>query len=138
MRLYFAHPYKTRGMNGEESIMEIAREKGHEILNPFDGEDSILEEHGVKEYYGNVKKAVAFSFFERDLDLLRSCDGVLAWIPLGIGQPIGTPCELMYGWMLSKYLIVISKIPSPFFIYMENEFYKTINDYDYDRKWVIN
>jgi len=54
--------------------MDLTRLKGHEIINPFDGEDSILEEHGVKEYYGNVKRAVAESFFYRDIQQLEECN----------------------------------------------------------------
>jgi len=136
-KVYYAHPYVTRTTKGELDIIRISREKGYRIMNPFDGEDSILEEHGVKEYYGNVKRAVAKSFFDRDLELLRSCDSILGWVPKGIGQPVGTNMELMYAWMKEKYVIIISEIPSPFFICIADEFYRTISDYESATEWVI-
>jgi len=143
MKFYFAHPYKTRDSAGERRIIHVTRNKGHEIINPFDGEDDILEEHGVKEYYGNVKQAVARSFFYRDLNQVKECDAIIGWVPRGRIQAVGTPMELMYAWRekkaskKKKYIIIISEIPSPFFICIADEFYPTIHDYENGTEWVI-
>jgi len=119
--------------------VEVTRLKGHDIINPFDGEDSILEEHGVKEYYGNVKRAVAESFFYRDVQQLEECDGLIAWYPMGNIQAIGTPMEIAFAhkYRPRKHVIIISEIPSPFFICIADEFYQTIHDYEKGKEWVI-
>ena len=48
LKCYFAHPYKLRDDEQKFKIMEILKERGVEVVDPFVGEEKILKEHGVR------------------------------------------------------------------------------------------
>lgn len=114
-KVYFAHPFATRGTKDEQRIIDaILKIKNLELVNPFTTEDDTMKKHGVKQYYPDPTKELAQDIFNKDLNQVIECDFILAWFPDGI-QCIGTAYEMAFAVEQCKFINVICSKMSPFF-----------------------
>ena len=52
MICYFAHPYESIGTPEEKEIIDELKSRRVIVINPFDGEDKMMQEkYGVDNYY---------------------------------------------------------------------------------------
>ncbi|MFA5313042.1 MAG: hypothetical protein WC375_06995 [Methanomassiliicoccales archaeon] len=105
MRLYLAHPIKYRHVVRRQELRFEERNPSIELINPFydtDRTDIGLIDKGMLDRYG-----VDPIIVERDLQLLRSCDGLLA-VPCG-HESYGTAMEVAYAYMHGLPVYVIEQ-----------------------------
>ena len=130
MRVYFAHPYDTINSPAEKTILKGMKDRGWEVLNPFEHnpEESIIER--IKS--GNFNVCDALCLVENDLENINKCDAVLVWIP-NISTSVGTICEMVYAFKMHKRIIVIHQQPdgSPhaWVVYHADQVYRTAGSF---------
>jgi len=106
MRLYLAHPFDTRH-EVRAVELQIERDIGVELLNPFydtDRTDVVSIDAGRNERYERLNPV---QIVERDLELIRNGDGVVAYVP-GNCFSVGTVCEMWYSSTHDKPVYVVS------------------------------
>jgi len=112
-KIYLAHPFDRRFSKRKNMLIKKLEERGFEVIDPFDGEDEIAKQYGVKSYYENPCRAFALEIKERDFTQVESCDALFAWIPKGVTM-IGTIREFDRALEHEKYIIVLCYKPNPF------------------------
>jgi hypothetical protein len=115
LKCYFAHPYTEKDTDEKFSIMNILKERGVEVTDPFEVEEDILAKYGVKEYYENPLYKLGRELWINDLKRIRTTDMILAWIPY---PTIGVSKELQYAYLYKKFIQIISPIKHPSFAYV--------------------
>ena len=130
MKCYFAHPYDLRKSAGKYRIRRLLLDRDVIVVDPFIGEFKILKKHGVKEYYANPKYKAARELWIKDLQQVRDCDMIVAWIP---DPSIGCSAELQEAYRYHKFIQIISPILHPSFAYVltgPNQQYLSIDDFE--------
>lgn len=147
-RVYFAHPYSKRDSQDAARIIATLEQTDNIVLNPFAGERE-LEEHVGHTYYEKPTREFAEAIVERDMNLLRTADGILAWLPAD-GPMIGTSMEL--GMFLSRpypfrqhgpgpifmsFSYAICPVRHPFLVTLVDEFYTSVDAFidDWNRRF---
>jgi nucleoside 2-deoxyribosyltransferase len=103
MKLYLAHPIRYRHVVRRQELRFEERYPSISLINPFydTGRTDIdLIDKGMLDRYG-----VDPIIVERDLQLLRSCDGLLA-VPCG-HESYGTAMEISYAYQYGLPVYVI-------------------------------
>ena len=144
VKCYFAHPWSRHNSNGEKRIMSILRSRGVEVINPFDGEDEVLQKYGIEKnsyYYKPIYK-LAREIWIKDLKQIESCDMLLVWLP---EKSIGTPQEISYAYHVVNrlrkrdgkppiFIQIISSIKHPSFAYYltgGNQYFSSISAFEH-------
>jgi hypothetical protein len=83
---YFAHPH-TAQSRGDKLMEYVSRMSGKQFINPFHQGENQLD-----------PIQAAHHIVVRDLELIRSCKGLLAWYPrfTGGSLQIGTSMEVFF------------------------------------------
>jgi nucleoside 2-deoxyribosyltransferase len=114
-RIYLAHPFDSRHKMREWELC-IEKEADIDIVNPFfdvEREDKkVILDNGTtltslstrKDRYGSTDVGCK-TIVERDINLIRSCDGVIVLIDGSISY--GTIQEMVYAKMFGKHVISI-------------------------------
>lgn len=113
-KIYLAHSgqEKERGV----AIQTELEKFGYKVINPFHKENPYI--HDLKWENGKVigilSKSACKWVVETDLQFIDECDIVVMIYPNNGNTPtIGTPCEMMYSWMVAK---------KPLYIYVPEAF----------------
>ena len=81
LRCYFAHPFRSIGLDGEKRIIEILESRRVEVVNPFTGENDMAKKYGVDAYYPKTPYKLGRDIWTKDLSQLNQCNMALFWIP---------------------------------------------------------
>jgi nucleoside 2-deoxyribosyltransferase len=119
MKVYIAHPMPTRHRI-RDTICPAIQSLGIHTLNPFYNEDGTHREDrpeikaiddGTMGEYGVKNIQLAEEIVNRDLEKIRSSDGLVAMLDEEGVIGIGTPMEIFYcaRWCKKPVFIVTSK-----------------------------
>jgi len=131
-RIYFAHPATSHNTDGEKRITEILKERGWQVINPF-----LDDAHQKAEFVNNIRQN-RFGILDsaklvlNDIIHIGRSDAILVWLPKG-HTSVGTICELIHGWYMGKYIIIIYELhdfPHPWAWWHSDEFYRSIDDFE--------
>jgi len=135
MRTYFAHPYDTIGTPDEKLLLDIMKEDGWNVLNPFENNPKdfgVIER--IKSGWFTLKDAR--TLVTNDLLNIGRCDTILVWIP-NSSQTVGTICEMVYAREYGLFVIAIHSTldsgPHAWVADHADLLYLTINDFIADR-----
>lgn len=117
LKVYFAHPYSTRGGKGEAEILDILTDRPLEVINPFDSEDNImLKKYGRTKYYPDPPYKLGRDIWMQDLRQVAKADMLVAWAP--DRGSMGTGVEIFHAYQLHKFIQIISAIKHPLFAWV--------------------
>jgi len=135
VKVYFSHPYDTIGTPDEKRLLDIIKEEGWEVINPFENNP---EDVGVIDRVKSSKFTLkdARDLVTNDLLNLGRCDAILVWIP-NSSQTVGTICEMVYARKLGLFVVAIHcKLdggPHAWMVHHADLLYLTIDDFAADR-----
>lgn len=133
--IYFAHPFDKHETLDEEMIELTLMKRGYEVVNPFKGEESKLnEKYGVDNYYQKPSKEFAEEIVAKDKKSLKACDEYFGWFPKNITM-IGTPIELTWAIKYGKKVTVLCYKPQPFLWHYCDVFYLGYENFIKDNKF---
>ena len=137
-KCYFAHPYESRGTPEEAEIIEELKHRLVEVMNPFDGEDSMmLAKFGRTNYYPDPPYKMGREIWAKDLRQVSECDMILVYVPDGKRLSGGCGYELSKAYDQHKFIQIISKSRHPAFAYVltgANQMFESIKDWKGNRK----
>ena len=125
--IYFAHPYNKQETSTQKEIIKLLESCGLEVKNPFEGELDILHKYGITKYYDKPSKALSREIYNRDYELVHSCDFLFAWFPTDTFS-IGTPIEFAWAHNLSMFTIVLCPLDHPFPMNMADFHYHNMEE----------
>jgi len=131
LKAYLAHPYDKRKSTSKYKIKKTLEERGVEVVDPFKGEYVILRKHGVKEYYSEPKYKMARELWIKDLQEIKDCDMLVAWVP-DDENCRGTCVEIYHAYLHKKFIQIISPARHPSFAYVltgGNQMFESIEDF---------
>jgi len=140
LKAYFAHPWRSKDLPDKQRIIDILESRKVEVIDPFTGENELCEKYGEKDYYPNCNYELGRAIWLKDLQQIRNCDMVVAWIPDNVeGRVMGTSYELCYAFMQypAKFIQIISPLKHPFFAYLisgGNQHFTSIDSFEKLRK----
>lgn len=130
MRLYLAHPFDCRKWVREWELDFEELDGNLELINPFydnpDRDMAIIDCGEVARYDCDYHEIV-----DGDLDLIQSCDGVVAIVAADVVS-YGTIMEIVYGGMYDKpvYLIVLNGHEAhPWFKYHASKIFTSLKEF---------
>lgn len=140
MRVYFAHPCDLQDHPDKYRIVEELKSRNLEVVDPFDdSEKALIASYGLKDYWDDPNWTLARELWTKDLELIYSCDFLLAWLPDDV-RGTGTAKEITYAYLTRRmYIQVISPRLHPAFAVEVNDQYLTIEDFIANRphEWKI-
>ncbi|MCP4651654.1 MAG: hypothetical protein GY853_16455 [PVC group bacterium] len=140
LKAYFAHGWRSKSHPDKQRILDILKERKVEVIDPFVGEDEMCAKYGEEDYYPNCNYKLGRAIWLKDLQHIRECDMVVAWIPEGVeGRFMGTSYEMCYAFMQypPKFMQIISPLKHPFFAYLisgGNQHFTSIEAFEKLRK----
>ena len=79
---YYAHPFSTKGSEGEKEIIKILKSRYIRITNPFDGEDDYIKKtFKVENYYPTTPFDAGVWIWDKCIRQINNSDLFLVWIP---------------------------------------------------------
>lgn len=135
-KVYYAHPYKTRGTHIEERIIDELKSRRLIIHEPFTKEAEVLSKYGVEEYYERPYFELARDIWTKDRGRVIKSDIIVAHIPDDI-QAIGTAMEVAIAYEFGKFIQIISPMKHPSFALYADQLFETVEDWERKRiyKW---
>ena len=139
MKCYFAHPFKLRFSEEKKEIMEILKDRGIDVLDPFIDEEKINIEYGAKNYYDDAIKnrlKLGQKIWQHDLDRVLKCDMILVWQP---HATTGCTVEMWEAFRNHKFIQIIAPNQHPVFAYIlktgRNQQFRRIEEFKKLQKW---
>lgn len=136
MNLYFAHAFDNRNKLLGWINKFNRNKKGVYLTNPFlISEHPAFKDKSGSIYYNKIKRD-AKMIVAKDLGLLKSCDGVVAFID--DVHTIGTFMEVVHAFYYNKPIYIICTNgwdKHPFLVYHATKIFKSIRGFE---QWILN
>ena len=113
LKAYFAHSRQTKDLPEKRHIMEILNNRTVKVIDSF--EDDAVN------FYKSVDYAVGRAIWIKNLQKIRECDMLVAWIPeLHTPSFMGTAYEICFAYMShpTKFIQVITPRKPMFLAYI--------------------
>ncbi len=134
MICYFAHPYESIGTSEETEIINELKSRQVTVINPFDGEDKMMQEkYGQSGYYPDPPFKLGVDIWAQDLRRVAEANMLLVHVPEGTRLSGGCGIEMFHAWQLKKFIQIISVSKHPAFAYVmahsNAEMFSSIEDW---------
>jgi len=144
LKAYLAHSWRSRDHPDKQRIIDILKQRRVDVIDPFDGEEELCAKFGETDYYPNCNYKLGRAIWDKDMQQVRNCDVLIAWIPDDVeGRFMGTSYEICYAHEHNKFIQIISPLKHPFFAFLVSkghQWYGSIESFERLRKekWEIS